>query len=197
MEELVVKSASRKVEQCTCWPIWVIWVKGASLFGLVIQSHQYVGESMEINSIRRLCAKILESSWWDEFSCEGKIDELKKSGVPEKYWAELARLYGGVETEGWIVVSSCRLWLKVSKLPQTFSRLRGSLISWALIHFWYHHRATSCPERISQEEDFHLRGIEECSLSAGFIRIASVFTMGNTVLQKWIRLNSSSYIQIT
>lgn len=52
---------------------------------------------MEINSIRRLCAKILESSWWDEISCEGKIDELKKSGVPEKYWAELARLYGG----GW------------------------------------------------------------------------------------------------
>ena len=34
---------------------------------------------------------------FDEISCEGKIDELKKSGVPEKYWAELARLCRGLK----------------------------------------------------------------------------------------------------
>ena len=73
-------------------------MKGASLFGLGIQEYNHT--NMWENQWRSRTSDVYVQTFLkvlDEISCEGKIDELKKSGVPEKYWAELARLYRGLK----------------------------------------------------------------------------------------------------
>ena len=63
-----------------------------------------------------------------KFPAKARLMSSRKVACQRSIGPNWLGYMGGVETEGWIVVSSCRLWLKVSELPSTFSRLHGSVV---------------------------------------------------------------------